>query len=257
MDAALPLDDPLHALFAGKRQWSRVPSTHAVTLQGEGGPYAGRVLELSRGGVRVVIEDSRFYETGVDGFAFVIQRFPDGAEIHFSNRDLSRPVRIIRITLHDGARLALGCQFERPLTPGEAVTLGVAAEEAETPEATAHRLGWAARQNRPVFVRLQVARRALAGPYAIAPLMAAGDRALDLIVPGQPDTVAEELAASGLTGSVVLGRRALWEGGLQLVACESLDANGTGPQVRLRLLTANPLGSRVHRTLHVAARATD
>lgn len=257
MDATLPLDDPLHALFTGKREWARIPSTQAVMLQGEGGPYAGRVLELSRGGVQVVIEDSRFYEAGVDGFAFVIQRFPDGAEVGFTNRDLSRHVRIIRITLHDGVLLALGCQFVRPLTPGEAVTLGVSAEEAETPEATAHRLGWAARGDRPVSVLLQVARRALAGPYAIAPLVAAGDRALDLIVPGEPNTVAEELAASGLTGSVVLGRRALWEGGLQLVACESLDANGTGPQVRLRLLTASPLGSRVHRALHVAARATD
>ena len=161
------------------------------------------------------------------------------------------------ITLHEGARLALGCQFEQPLTPGEAVTLGVAARETEAPEATAPSLGWAARRDRPVSVLLRVPHRALAGPYAIAPLVAAGDRALDVVVPGNPERVAEQLAQDGLSGSVVLGRRTLWEGGLQLVACEAVAANGTGPRVRLRLLGTSPLGSRVHRALHVASRATD
>ena len=95
MDAALPLDDPLHALFTGKREWARVPSTHAVTVRGEGGPYTGRVLELSRGGVRLILEDESFYDTGVDGFAFVIQRFPDGAEVRFTDPIVERDHQVL------------------------------------------------------------------------------------------------------------------------------------------------------------------
>jgi len=257
MDAALPPDDPLHALFSGKREWIRVPSSLRVTVRGEGGPYTGRVLELSRGGVRLILEDPSFYDTGVDGFAFVIQRFPDGAEVCFEGRSLLRRVRIIRITLHEGVWLALGCQFEHPLTPGEAVTLGVAAEESESLEAKAPSLGWTTRGGRPVAVLLRVSQRKLAGPYTVAPLIAAGEKAIDLVVPGAPECVAEELAEDGLSGAVMLGRRRLWEGELQLVACEDVEANGTGPRVRLRLLATEPLGTRVHRALHVARRATD
>jgi len=257
MDAALPLDDPLHALFTGKREWARVPSTHAVTVRGEGGPYAGRVLELSRGGVRLILEDESFYDTGVDGFAFVIQRFPDGAEVRFTDHELVRRVRIIRITLHENRWLALGCQLEQPLSPGEAVILGVAAEEAEEAEATARGLEWAARRDRPLSVLLRVPRQELAGPYAAASVVAAGDRALDLVLAGTPDHVADDLAQDGLNGSVVQGRRLLWEGALRLVACEAVEANGSGPRVRLRVLAQDTLGTRVHRALHVARRATD
>ena len=259
MDTALPLGDPLLALFTGKRQWIRVPSAHEVSVQGEGGPYVGRVLELSRGGVRLVLEDNRFYETGVDGFAFVVQRFPEGAVVRFTSRDVVRRVRIVRITLHDSVWLALGCQFETPLEPGEAVLLGVAAEEAETPEATAPRLRWAARADRPVSVLLRVPRTDLAGPYAVAPVLGAGERALDLIVPGTPEGVAADLAPEGLNGSVVLGRRLLWEGLLRLVACEAVEAAGHAARelVRARVLAAEPLGTRVRTALHLARRTTD
>jgi len=257
MEPALPIDDPLHALFTGKREWLRVPASHAVTVRGEGGPYTGRVLEISRGGVRLILEDSLFYETGVDGFAFVVQRFPDGATVHFEEQDLVRRVRIIRITLHENTWLCLGCKLEPSLSPGEAVRLGVAAAESESPEAMAPGLGWAARGDRPVSLLLRVRQRGLAGPYAVAPLLAAGTQALDLILPGKPNRVAENLAQDGLGGSVMLGRRRLWEGDLRLVACAAVEANGAGPQVRLRLLTEDAIGTRVHRVLHVARRATD
>ena len=257
MDIALPPDDPLHALFTGKRKWIRVPSSHAVTVQGEGGPYAGRVLELSRGGICLILEDDRFYETGVDGFAFVIQRFPDGADIRFTEQGLSRHVGIIRITLHDNRWLALGCQFEEPLSPGEAVRLGVAAQEADRPEATRRGLGWAARRTRPVSVLLHAPRSKIAGPYAVAPVIAAGDEALDLVVPGTTEQVADELARDGLSGAVMLGRRCLWKGGLHLVACEATPMNGAGPHVRARVIADTGLGARVHRALHVDQRATD
>ena len=260
MDTALPLEDPLLALFTGKRQWIRVPSAHEVSVQGEGGPYGGRVLELSRGGVCLILEDNQFYETGVDGFAFVVQRFPEGAVIRFTSRDLVRSARVIRITLHDSVWLALGCQFETPLEPWEAVLLGIAAEEAETPEATAPRLTWAARADRPVSVLLHVPRRELAGPYAVARVLGAGDRALDLIVPGSPEGVAMQLAPEGLNGSVVLGRRLLWEGPLRLVACEAIEDVGritTGELVRARVLASESLGTRVRGALHPARRTTD
>lgn len=252
-----PLDDPLLALFQGKRAWVRVPSTLAVTVRGEGGPYVGRVLELSRGGIRLVLEDQQFYEADVDGFAFVVQRFPDGAEVHFTDAGLSRRVRIVRITLHDDRWLALGCELEPALTAGEAVTLGVAAQEAESPEATAPGLAWRAHRRRPVAVLLRLPARELAGPYAVAPLLAAGEHALDLHVRGEAGAVADALARDDLAGTVVLGRRRLWEGALRLVACRRADANGTGPRVRLRALTATPLGSQVHRALVRARRVTD
>lgn len=257
MDIALPPDDPLRALFTGKREWIRVPSSHAVTVQGEGGPYTGRVLELSRGGICLILEDDRFYETGVDGFAFVIQRFPDGADVRFTEHDLARHVRIIRITLHDNRWLALGCQFEEPISPGEAVRLGVAAQEVDRPEATRRGLGWGSRRTRPVSVLLQALRSGIVGPYAVAPVIAAGDEALDLVVPGTAEQVADELARDGLTGAVMLGRRCLWSGGLRLVACEAMPMNGSGPHVRVRVIAGTTLGARVHRELHVDRRATD
>jgi len=253
MDSAPPRDDPLHALFSGKRQWIRVPNAQEVTLRGEGGPYAANVIEMSRGGVRMIIRDPQFYETGVDGFAFIVQRFPDGAEVRFVSSHIVRRVRIVRITLHEQVWLALGCQFERPLSGGEAVRLGVAAEEADTGEATVPSLELTPRSDRPLSLLLHVERREMTGPYAVSRVLAAGECAFDVIAPGSPERVAADLANGSLRGTLRAGTRRLWEGPLRVVGCETAATNGEGPQVRLRVLADKPLGGRVHRRFRPVA----
>jgi hypothetical protein len=128
MDIQPPPDDPLHALFSGKRRWIRMPGEHPVELRGRKSGFTGRILDLSRGGLRVAVKDPLFYEGGENGLALVLRRFPRGATIRFVDEGIARRVRIVRITPHQGMWLSLGCEFEKALTGGEAVRLGVASE---------------------------------------------------------------------------------------------------------------------------------
>lgn len=128
MDIQPPPDDPLRALFAGKRRWIRMPGAHPVELRSCKNGFTGRILDLSRGGLRVAVKDPAFYEGADDGLALVLRRFPRGATIRFVDEGIARRVRIVRITPHEGMWLSLGCEFEKALTGGEAVRLGVASE---------------------------------------------------------------------------------------------------------------------------------
>ena len=128
MDIQPPPDDPLRALFAGKRRWIRMPGEHPVEVRGRKTGFTGRVLDLSRGGLRIAVKDPTFYEGTDDGLTLVMRRFPRGATIRFVDEGIARRVRIVRITPHQGMWLALGCEFEKALSDGEAVRLGVASE---------------------------------------------------------------------------------------------------------------------------------
>jgi len=132
MDRALPPDDPLHARFTGKRRWIRMPGNHPVEVRGRRQGFTGTVLDLSRGGLRVAVKDPTFYEGTEDGLALVMRRFPRGATIRFVDEGIARRVRIVRITPHEGLWLCLGCEFEKALSGGEAVRLGVASESCES-----------------------------------------------------------------------------------------------------------------------------
>jgi len=129
MDTNPPTNDPLHARFSGKRRWIRMPGQHPVELRGRKQGFTGQILDLSRGGLRVAVKDPTFYEGTEDGLALVMRRFPRGATIRFMDEGIARRVRIIRITPHEGLWLSLGCEFEKALTGGEAVRLGVATED--------------------------------------------------------------------------------------------------------------------------------
>ena len=128
MDTQPPPNDPLHARFAGKRRWIRMPGDHAIEVRGRKTGFSGQVLDLSRGGLRIAVKDPAFYEGAEDGLTLVMSRFPRGATIRFVSEGVARRVRIVRITPHQGLWLALGCEFEKALTGGEAVRLGVAGE---------------------------------------------------------------------------------------------------------------------------------
>lgn len=59
-DPAPPPGNVLLSLFMGKRRWIRVPALHLVRIRGEGCAYSGRLLDLSRGGLQLVIENAPF-----------------------------------------------------------------------------------------------------------------------------------------------------------------------------------------------------
>jgi len=128
MDIQPPPDDPLRALFAGKRRWIRMPGDHPVELRSLKNGFSGQVLDLSRGGLRVAIKDPAFYEGAENGLALVMRRFPRGATIRFVSQGIAHRVRIVRITPHQGVWLSLGCEFEKALSGGEAVRLGLTSE---------------------------------------------------------------------------------------------------------------------------------
>lgn len=239
----------LLSLFMGKRRWIRVPASHLVQIRGEGCVYTGRLLDISRGGLQLVIEDPLFYEADVDAFACVVQRFPDGAEVRFSEHRIVRHVRIVRATLHKNAWLALGCELDRTLSCGEAVRLGVTAGEMGNGEALDEALPQAPRPGRPVSLLLRVRRRGLSGPYAATPLLAAGERSLDAAIDGTPERVAADLADEEVTGSVLVGRRPLWDGDLRLVRCDVQNGTGNGHRVLMRLMAEAPFGGRLRRHL--------
>ena len=123
--------DPLRRHLSGKRRWIRMPADHPVELRSRKIAFAGLVLDLSQGGLRVVVEDPAFYEGSDDGLALVLRRFPRGATIRFVDEGIARRIRIVRIMPHKGIRLSLGCAFEKALTEGEAVRLGVDSESSD------------------------------------------------------------------------------------------------------------------------------
>lgn len=131
MATVLPPDDPLRARFTGKRRWLRMPGDQPVELRAQKTGFSGRILDLSRGGLRVAVQDPAFYDASADGLTLVMQRFPRGATVRFVEEGIARRVRIVRITPHQGLWLALGCEFEKALTGGEAVRLGVGSEAFE------------------------------------------------------------------------------------------------------------------------------
>jgi hypothetical protein len=124
-------DDPLRRHLSGKRRWIRMPAEHPVELRSRKVAFAGLVLDLSRGGLRVVVEDPAFYEGSDDGLALVLRRFPRGATIRFVDEGIARRIRIVRIMPHKERCLSMGCAFEKALTEGEAVRLGVDSESSD------------------------------------------------------------------------------------------------------------------------------
>ena len=130
MDAKPPPNDPLRRHLSGKRRWMRVPAEHPVELRSRKIGFAGQVLDLSRGGLRVVVEDPAFYAGSDDGLALVVRRFPRGATIRFVDEGIARRIRIVRIMPHKEIHLSLGCAFEKTLSEGEAIRLGVGSDSA-------------------------------------------------------------------------------------------------------------------------------
>lgn len=128
MDPQPPPHDPLRAHFSGKRRWIRLPADHPVELRGRKHGFTARVLDLSRGGLLIAVKDPEFYEGTDNGLSLVAQRFPRGATIRFLDEGVARRVRIVRITPHEGLWLSLGCEFEKSLTGGEALRLGLVGE---------------------------------------------------------------------------------------------------------------------------------
>ena len=129
MDAARPPDDaPQHAELTSRRAWPRQELEDLVEIRAEGQAYMGQAIDVSRGGVQIVIVDPTFAIPGADALETVSRRFPGQTSICFVERSIRRRVELVRVALREDGLLVLGCAFESPLAAGEAEVLGAVGE---------------------------------------------------------------------------------------------------------------------------------
>lgn len=248
MDTSPPPDDPLAAIFAGKRDFLRIPSGRLATVEGAGGVFAARILDLSHGGVLFAVDDPEFYAEEADGLGLVERAFPEGLEVTFLAESLRLPAAVVRITPHDEGRVALGCRFAQTLTPEEAVLLGVRAADVDHPEALMGKLPYVARPEKPVSLLLFTGESVAeaGGPRSLGRVTAVGMRVLEALVLAPtlpPSGLVQALVPLPLAAALVRGVDRLWEGPVDLFECRVLVEE---PAPILRLLASEDLPPSVH-----------
>lgn len=254
MEPQPPPDDPLVAHLSGKRSFVRVSAVHELTLRSTRGTWRARTLDISLGGLLLLVEDPDFYVDGETGFDAVNRAFPEGLEVGFDDTGSNHEAVVVRITVQKDGLLSLGCRFARPLESFEAALLGVSPRQVEEPEAALPSLPLCVKQNAPLAVLVFAAQEEILGPRYLATVERAGERTLDarLKLPaGTARDVARRLAKEPFPIAVVRGMSRLWEGEAQLVSCR--HENGQG--IAVRLLAAHPLGRAVERCLEAATTA--
>jgi len=223
-----------------------------VHLRGARGTcYSGTVVDLSRSGVLVALDDPAFAVQDRNGMELVLERFPDGVGVIFPELDMERYATIVRVTLQDQDHLGLGCAFSELLGLKDALRLGIVAAESDFPEACLDVLPLVPSGRGAVSVIvLESADGTHLGPFAIGPVVGAGDRVLEAFLPRYVEDLADGCAEGAVRTAVAVGTRRLWEGAARLVAVE--DANGQG--TRVRFLADEPFGNVFRRHLRPVRR---
>ena len=117
----------------GKRRTPRRPRSLEVTCRGtSNSTYAGRTVDLSRGGVQVEFEGGRWtvpVETDALGVFTEVLRghLPDGFEVSFGLGIVRARATIVRVipVARKGAPLRVGLRFDPELSPEDAHRLGL------------------------------------------------------------------------------------------------------------------------------------
>ena len=219
-DTAATPADPLHAHFMGRRAWHRIVCDHVISLRGVGGTsYEGQTVDLSRGGLLVAVTDPVFMGEDRDGVTLIQDHFPDGTEILFAETGILRKASIVRATLQRGAHLALGCQFEQILGVHEALELGIVAGESGVAEAASALLPFVPKAGVQLTLMIHGSGETLAGPLALGQVAAMGERTVEAVLDRRVDAVVAGCGNAPVEASVRVGRRKIWSGHCQLVAC--------------------------------------
>jgi hypothetical protein len=220
-----PPDDPLRALFSGKREHERIRYDRPVNVLGHDRKYVGLLVDLSEGGALLSIVDPAFYaehEDNPDGLTLVQRAFPDGLSVDFGIESLSEQAQVVRITAEEDGSLSLGCKFEEPLSPAKAVVLGVRAARVGGDDEAA-RLDRFAGPGLRVHTFLYEEDGAIAGPRSVVRTLAVGPQSLlghQAAPNGSLLEAARPLAGVTLKAVVKRGTSPLWESLVELVACE-------------------------------------
>ena len=127
-------------ILSGKRRAPRRRRSVAVECVGPAGrSYAGRTIDISRGGMLLEITDQEFQQTGdsqdlIPFAARVAMQFPQGMDVTFGDGALRVHAKVVRIASRPGKPpiMLLGCQFEPELSDLDCRLLGVDAGLDET-----------------------------------------------------------------------------------------------------------------------------
>lgn len=250
MNTPLPADDPLVAFLSGKRQSPRFESGHAVVLRGATAEYEGRTLDASAGGVRVYVSDPAFYRDGETGLTLVTAAFPNGLDVFFPETGTSHHAEVVRITSEEDGGISLGCRFFAVLSPEEAALLDVGEDPSADVEGAGAALPKRPRPGVALSFLVFGSGEPVAGPLYVARVDAAGDALLDIRLPGADGLetrVADELGRDAFYGTLVRGRRRLWEGRARLVRVSVAQ-----DEILLRVLLEGKLGRAFARSLEAA-----
>ena len=128
-------------LLSGKRRAARKRRSVAVKCIGPAGKcFAGRTVDISRGGMLLDITDPEFQplEESSDLIPFaarVATQFPDGMDVNFGDGAVQVHADVVRLVSKPGKTVGtlLGCKFHPPLTEFDCRLLGVDAGLDETP----------------------------------------------------------------------------------------------------------------------------
>ncbi len=243
MESIPALDDPLGNLFTGKRRWPRVPCSRRAFLEGATAPYAGHVVDISKGGVLFAIEDESFNPGGEDGVRAVEKAFPNGPTLVFPVEGIRAPATVVRMTTHDDRWVALGCEFAEVLTDAEAALLGVRIARLKHAEAHLADLPHAALPEARLSLLVFAEGSAIVGPCLLLEARAAGTQIIEgrtLSPAAEPLGLAEILTGYPLRLVLVEGKERLFEGSAHLVEVRAPDSGGRD-RATVRLLCGEDL----------------
>lgn len=119
--------------FAGKRNGMRFRQILDIRVEGNGGTFLARTVDLSRTGILLKLEDRGFatpeQESDLKLYSdLVLGHFGPRMLISFGSDALRRRASVVRVAWrnHRGKKTILvGCRFHRPLTAQTCVLLGV------------------------------------------------------------------------------------------------------------------------------------
>src|SRR5206468_3318144 len=120
-------------LLSGKRRAPRRRRSVQVRCIGPAGRwFAGRTVDVSRGGLLVEITDQEFLPLGeapdlIPFAARVAMQFPHGMDVNFGDGAVQVHADIVRLVSRQGRSplMLLGCQFEPPLSDFDCRLLGI------------------------------------------------------------------------------------------------------------------------------------
>lgn len=132
--ATPPPEKPIdHILLSGKRRAPRQRHTVAVKCIGPSGKwYAGRTIDVSRGGMLLEITDEEFLPIGASSdllpfAARVAMQFPRGLDANFGDGAVQVHANVVRLVAKAGGPgpVLLGCKFDVALADFDCGLLGI------------------------------------------------------------------------------------------------------------------------------------